>query len=227
MASASPPSVVDASFESMKLQVGARLQVSQRQMGRDTIYYSSLVGYVLNEFLLLRLPQENGMSVPMREGETLMVRVFCGLCVYSFTCEIETVFLTPRNYMHLSWPKSIKALALRKAMRVRVEIPVMVNSNATAVLSDLSVTGAQLTAESPLAQVGERMSVEFSFNIKPTNQEVKMQIDATVRSVKQRIGRAGDPVLVDHGIFFEGLGGNEVVMLQNYVYELLLENKGL
>ena len=215
------------SFESMKLQVGMRLQMTQRTSGRDRVSYTALIGYVPNEFLLMRVPQENGLSIPVVEGETIRFRVFCGLSVYSFSSEVETIFLSPRNYMVLSFPREIAALALRRSMRVRVDMPVMLNSNATAVLSDLSVTGAQVTAEMQMACAGDRLSMAFSFRTKPANTEVRLQVDGVVQSVRQRPSREAEAGLVDHGVLFDSLGENDAVMLQNFVYEMLLENRGL
>jgi c-di-GMP-binding flagellar brake protein YcgR len=228
MASTSVPVAIPATFESMKLQIGTRLQMTQRAVGGERTSYTSLIGYVSNEYLMMRLPQENGLSVPLAEEEPLRFRIFTGLAVYTFSCVVETIFLAPRNYMVLSFPREIVGMNLRNSMRVRVELPVTINSNATAVISDLSTAGAQVTAEAALASVSEQISVSFAFRAKPSNSEIKLQTKAVVQSVRERrASREGEPSLVDHGLRFESLEGNDLVLLQNYVYEMLLENRGI
>lgn len=227
MASAGGPTPSPASFDSMKLQVGTRLQMTQRGLGGERTSFTSLLGYAPNEFLLMRLPQENGLSLPVAEDESIRFRVFSGLAVYIFSCTVETIFLSPRNYMVLSFPQEITGVSLRHSMRVRVDLPVMINSNATAVMSDLSVAGAQITSELPLARIGDRLSISFSFRAKPSNAEVRLQVTAGVQSVRERASREGAAPLIDHGLRFESLEGRELVLLQNYVYEMLLENRGI
>lgn len=215
-----------ASFESMQLQVGTRLQVRQQVAGAERVSYTSLIGYVPQEFLLLRLPQENGFSVPVAEGETLQLRVFSGTSVYSFACTVEVVFLTPRNYMILGFPGQVMSLTLRRDVRVPIDMPVMVNSNATAVLTDISASGAQVTAELPLAHVGERMSLGFSLRTSALREDVRVQLDAVVQSVRERpTQNPGEPALVDHGVQFPGLPSNDAMLLQNFVYESLLHKR--
>jgi hypothetical protein len=228
MASASGPGPTPATFESMKLQVGTRLQMTQRGGGGERTSYTTLIGYAGTEFLLMRLPQENGLSLPVAEEEEIRFRIFSGLSVYAFSCQVETIFLSPRNYMVLSFPRDIRSMKLRNSMRVRVDLPVMINSNATAVMSDLSVAGAQVTAELPLASIDDKISLTFSFRAKATNTDVKVQTTAVVQSVRERrVAREGEPPLVDHGLQFESLGDSERLMLQNYVYEMLLDNRGI
>lgn len=228
MASAHPPAPSPATFESMKLQVGTRLQMTQRGLGGERTSFTSLIGYAPNEFLLMRLPQENGLSLPVAEEETIRFRVFSGLAVYAFSCVVETIFLSPRSYMVLSFPKEITGMTLRSSMRVRVDLPVMINSNATAVMCDLSVAGAQVTSELALAQIGDQLSISFAFRSKASNTEVKLQTSAEVQSVRERRpAREGEPPLIDHGLRFKSLEGQELVLLQNYVYEMLLENRGI
>lgn len=228
MASASRPSATPASFDSMKLQVGSRLQMTQRGLGGERTSFTSLIGYAPGEFLLVRIPQENGLSLPVAEEESIRFRVFSGLGVYTFTCTVETIFLSPRNYMVLSFPKEIIGMTLRHSVRVRVDLPVVINSNATAVMSDLSTAGAQVTSELALADAGEQITVNFAFRAKPSNEEIRVQAKAEVQSVRSRHAvRQGEPALVDHGLRFKGLEGSELVLLQNYVYEMLLENRGI
>lgn len=216
-------------FEDMKLQVGTRLQLSLARNGKTT-YFSSLIGYVAGEYLLVKLPVERGLSVPMQEGERVTVRAFSGVSVYTFSCTIESVLHAPRYYMHLSFPQEIVATLLRQAARVKVNLPVEIRSTASnrdprfaATFFDLSITGAFVATEEELGATGDRISIAFTFRVQPTNQEVHISIDATICSCRRldaNVSGDGRVSLVHGaGIQFEGLSETEKFMLQHFLYE--------
>jgi len=224
------PARSEPSFEDIKLQVGARLQLILAR-SQKTVYYSSLIGYVAGEYLLVKVPIDHGLSVPIQEGEPLTVRVFSGVAVYTFKCVIESILLAPRYYMHLSFPKTVQATPLRDAARVKVNMPVEIkrataaqSPPTTATLSDLSVSGAFITAEGELGEPGDHISVAFAFRLQPTNQEVRIQTSATIRSCRVINGNdktnVKTPPLYGAGIRFNDISANELVMLQHFLYEV-------
>jgi c-di-GMP-binding flagellar brake protein YcgR len=217
------------SFEDMRIQVGARLQLVLER-NRQTLYYSSLIGYVAGEYLLVKLPIEHGLSVPMQEGERVIVRAFSGVAVYSFTCSIESVLLAPRYYMHLSFPKEIQATPLREAVRVKVNLPAEIQHTpathgapTAAALSDLSISGAFVAAGDELGAPGDRITIAFTFHVQPTNQEVHIRTAATICSCRRLDTSAktnGHAALVyGAGVHFDSITAMEQVMLQHYLYE--------
>jgi len=210
------------SFDAIKLQVGARLQIMLKRGSRQLIYYTSLIGYVSGEYLLMKIPFEHGLSVPMRAGEHVTLRVFSGMNVFAFVCNVESVFLSPRFYMHLSFPAEIKVTALRKAIRVKVDLPVQIK-DASGIITDISLDGAQITANSTLGEAGAKIALSFRFQIKPTNQEVLIETSATIRSVRELpAAEKGVPPRFSHGVLFDDIDPTNQVMLQNLVYESLL-----
>lgn len=212
------------SFDDIKLQVGTRLQIMLKRGARQLIYYTSLIGYVSGEYLLMKIPFEHGLSVPMQAGERVTLRVFSGMNVFTFVCNVESVFHSPRFYMHLTYPAEIKATALRKAVRVRVDLPVQIKgAPECGAITDISVDGAQITADSALGEVGATVPLSFTFKIKPTNQDVRLETSATIRSLRQLpAAKKGDPARFSHGVAFDDIDPTNQVMLQNLVYESLL-----
>ena len=212
------------SFDAIKLQVGARLQIMLKRGSRQLIYYTSLIGYVSGEYLLMKIPFEHGLSVPMRAGEHVTLRVFSGMNVFAFVCNVESVFLSPRFYMHLSFPAEIKVTALRKAIRVKVDLPVQIKGAAEhGIITDISLDGAQITASGALGALAAKIPLSFRFQIKPTNQEVLIETSATIRSVRELpAAEKGVPPRFSHGVLFDDIDPTNQVMLQNLVYESLL-----
>jgi c-di-GMP-binding flagellar brake protein YcgR len=208
----------------MKLQVGARLQLMLAR-SQKSVYYSSLIGWVPNEYLLVKIPIDHGLSVPIQEGEGVTVRVFSGVAVFTFQTNIESVLLAPRYYMHLSFPGKITATPLRGRRRVKVNLPVEVRSAATepktAALVDLSLSGAFIHSEGPLGEPGGKVSLAFAFRVQPTNQEVRIETEATICSCREFEANGQTPAPFTHGtgVLFKAIAPGEQVMLQNFLYE--------
>ena len=63
-----------AKFADMKFQVGQRVQLIQD--GKSTHkHYTNVIGWVENEFLMLRVPQDDGWIVHLSEGMNVEVRL--------------------------------------------------------------------------------------------------------------------------------------------------------
>ena len=212
------------SFDDIKLQVGTRLQIMLKRGARQVIYYTTLIGYVSGEYLLMKIPFEHGLSVPILAGEHVTLRVFSGMNVFTFVCTLESVYLSPRFYMHLTFPVEIQATALRKAVRVRVDLPVQIKgATQGGSITDISVDGAQITADSALGEVDAKLALSFTFQIKPTNQDVRLETSATIRSLRELPAAKKDaPARFSHGVSFDDIDPTNQVMLQNLVYESLL-----
>lgn len=216
-------------FDDMKLQVGAKLQLSLRRNPK-TIYYPALIGWVHGEYVLLKIPFDHGLAVPMLEGEEVFVRVFSGVSVFTFASMVESLQLNPRYQMYLHFPKEIQAIPLRSAPRVPVDLPVQVRAGSrpepfNARLTDLSISGAMITADNEFGKPGDAISLAFSFRVQPTNQEVHIDAHATIRSCQQLHGNLPDKqngtITFSYGIgiHFEDIAPDNQLMLQHYVYE--------
>lgn len=211
-------------FDDIKLQVGARLQIMLKRGAQQCIYYTTLIGYVSGEYLLMKIPFQHGLSVPMQPGEHVTLRVFSGINVFAFSCDVDTVFIGPRFYMHLTFPEKIQTTALRKAVRVKVDLPVQFKGAETSgFITDISVDGAQITSDCALGEAAAKILLSFTFQIKPTNQEVRIETSATIRSVRALPAASkGAPARFSHGVLFDDIDPANQVMLQNLVYESLL-----
>jgi len=208
-----------ATFKEINPQVGARLQMTLQHGGKPLIYYTELIGYIDGEYLIIKMPFENGLSIQIQIGEQITLRIFAGVDVFTLTCRVKTVFKAPHYYMHLSFPTDIQTIALRGAVRAKVNLPVQVNGVA-GFISDISVAGAAIVADSALGQPNEDTLISFDFPIKPSNQSAHINTSATIRSVQQLPNKKKDaPPKFTHGISFHELDLTSQVMLQNLVYE--------
>jgi c-di-GMP-binding flagellar brake protein YcgR len=221
----------DFEFETMNLQVGVRLQVMTHRHLKPAQYFSTLIGYVKDEYLIIKIPTENGAPIPMSEGEPLTIRVFSGVNVCSFACSVERVFPRPLSYVHLSFPTSIQGTSLRGAMRVRAEIAARVSapgSDAAPVackLTNVSVTGARVESTYRLPPDSEILTLAFTLATPPANDEVPVETLAAVRNMTVARPAPDKPDVYSYGVQFIDLDPVHYTLLQNMTYEALLADR--
>ena len=215
-------------FESMNLQVGTRLQLITHRRIKPVQHFSSLIGYLKDEYIILKIPMENGAPIALAEGERLTIRVFSGIKVCSFACTVERVFMRPLFYVHVSFPKSVQGTSLRTAMRVKVDLPARLGGEDHAgqqecTIVNLSVSGALVESRSRLPQDDEALTLQFTLNAPPDNQEVRVATRAAIRNVN--VVQAGDGESFTYGLQFTALEAGHYTLLQNMTYEALLADR--
>jgi c-di-GMP-binding flagellar brake protein YcgR len=216
-------------FEAMNLQVGGRLQFITHRQVKPVEHFSTLIGWVKDEYLIVKIPVEQGLPIPLVEGERLTIRVFSGVNVCSFACTVERVFGRPLLYAHLSFPTSIQGTSLRTAMRVKVDIPVQVSPGgsqapANCHLVNLSVTGALIESPRKLP-VENDVTLQFTLVAPPGNQEVRVSTRAEIRNTNVAKPVSGPHEVFTYGVQFIELDPVHYTLLQNLTYEALLADR--
>jgi c-di-GMP-binding flagellar brake protein YcgR len=218
-------------FEAMNLQVGVRLQLITQRHLKPVPYFSALVGFVRDEYLIVKVPIVNGTPVGLVEGERITIRVFSGTNVCSFACTVERVFDRPLLYVHVSFPDTIQGTSLRAAMRVKVDIPAKVlpsRPDAPTVdcsLTNVSVNGARIEALRSLMEEGGEITLEFAV-VPPTyDREVRVRVCAAVRNVSTLRRESDGAEVFVYGVQFLDLNPVHHTVLQNLTYEVLLTDR--
>jgi c-di-GMP-binding flagellar brake protein YcgR len=218
-------------FESMHLQVGVRLQFITHRTLKPVQHFSTLIGWLKDEYLIVKMPMDNGAPIALVEGERVTIRVFSGIHVCSFACTVERVFGRPLSYVHISFPRSIQGTSLRTAIRVKVDIPariVPVNGTVPAadcLMTNLSVSGARIESQKSLPQDEEEFDLEFVLLAPPNNQEVRVRARSTVRNISALSTGAEQAEGFAYGVQFSGLNPAHYTLLQNLTYEALLADR--
>jgi c-di-GMP-binding flagellar brake protein YcgR len=220
----------DYDFETMNLQVGTRLQLITHRGIKPVQHFSALIGYIKDEYIILKIPMENGAPIALAEGERLTIRVFSGVKVCSFTCTVERIFGRPLLYVHVSFPKTIQGTSLRTAMRVKVDLPAHLVGKGThgrplpCTILNLSVSGALVVSTGKLAVDQEPIALEFMLKAPPDDQEVRISAHAAIRNVN--VSKAPDETdLFTYGMQFIDLDAGHYTLLQNMTYEALLADR--
>jgi c-di-GMP-binding flagellar brake protein YcgR len=220
----------DFNFESMNLQVGMRLQFITYRRIKPVQYFSTLIGWVKDEYLIVKMPFDSGAPIPLTEGERLTIRVFSGVNVCSFACTVERIFGRPLLYVHLSFPTSIQGTPLRAAMRVKVDLPARIGAGQGAapidcLLANISVNGARIeTRHGMLQELGE-MTLEFNLVAPPGNQEVNVRTRVAIRNITPVRADEAQAEVFAYGLQFIDLDPVHYTLLQNLTYEALLADR--
>jgi c-di-GMP-binding flagellar brake protein YcgR len=225
------PKPQEFEFESMNLQVGIRLQFITHRTLKPVQHYSTLIGWVKDEYMIVKLPLDNGAPIALVEGERVTMRVFSGIHVCSFACTVERIFTRPLLYVHISFPRSIQGTSLRTAMRVKVDIPahiIPVSGSVPPVdclVTNLSVNGARIESKISLPQDEEEFDLEFILHAPPNHQEVRVRARAAVRNISSLSTGTEPAEGFAYGVQFAGLNPAHYTLLQNLTYEALLADR--
>jgi c-di-GMP-binding flagellar brake protein YcgR len=227
----SGPQAREYDFEAMHLQVGSRLQLITHRGFKPVQHFSTLIGYVKDEYMIVKIPADNGAPISLTEGEKLTIRVFSGVTVCSFDCTVERVFGRPLLYAHITFPRSIQGTSLRAAMRVKADIAAKITgarAGSVAVactLVNLSVTGALVESRQKLAQDNEVVTLAFELVAQPGNYQVDVSTRATIRNVNLPTPAADQAQVFTYGVQFIDLDPNHYALLQNMTYEALIADR--
>lgn len=217
-------------FADMGLKVGDRIQLQPpAQLGAER-HIVRLIGYLEPVSVLVSAPMVHGMRLPLREDETVVARVFSGQNAFGFTCSVRRVCKVPFDYLHLSFPQEIQGAIIRKSPRIRVKIIASVvdpdqdgAEPVPAMISNLSATGARIDMRKPFGKSGQRLRLSFRVNLH--GMEVFLTANAVIRSLIRDDGTsdAGQPATVHHGVEFQELQSNDVMILQSLIYQKMIE----
>lgn len=219
--SEAPPEPLKAKFSDMDLRVGQRVQLIQD--GSETKkHYTNVIGYVENEFLMLRVPKEDGWIVHLSEGMKVEVRLFSGLSIFTFKSHINTMLLNPRNYMLLSFPKDIEETPMRAHLRVRTSLPVDILASPTGVpktqdyrLNDLSGGGASIMGPVELGKVEDTLKIGLQFELQSTGKTEQVELEGTIQHIEpvHPNNQVDATPMYLHGIQFKELDARVILLV--------------
>ena len=148
--------------------------------------------------------------------------------IFGFTSSVLHVCSTPYPYLHLSYPEEMEQITVRKAQRVRVKLFASAkNSNPEfqsekprpVTVVDISTSGAQVIADQPLGDVGDRL--QLNCLIKVGTSEKLLAIPALLRNVHLEDDRWSESY--SHGMQFELIDQQDIFPLHGFVYEQIVK----
>jgi hypothetical protein len=214
------------SFDAIKLMPGDALQLQPLLEGQTERFSVNVIGVMKPKSLLVTAPVVDGKLIFVRDGQTYLVRAFSGLNVCAFKARILKSQLQPFPYLHLSYPDSVQAMRIRKAMRAPANIIVAVHDTeagrqtGAGKIIDLSVGGARMY--SPMKVGVKDQSIWLSFKVMLGDMEEYVKTPAVIRAVSEEDDEQGKRMNV-FGLQFGELGQSQRLIIMNLVYQHLLK----
>jgi c-di-GMP-binding flagellar brake protein YcgR len=214
--------------QDLKLQVGDTLQL---QFGGDDPtrrYYTRVIGYLPGKSLIITTPKRDGKVMMVREGQTAVARLASGNAVYAFNARVLISSLKPYPYLHLSYPKELEHIVVRRAHRTRANLVGTVQTEGaneqtpsrSATIVDISTTGALILCPERIGEVEDLITVSTRLTVGEVTEY--LTLPAVIRSVREDKGEGGR-VIFAHGVEFKILDQHDSVVLHGYVYERLIK----
>jgi c-di-GMP-binding flagellar brake protein YcgR len=214
------------SFDAVKLMPGDALQLQSLLEGQTDRFTVHVIGVMKPKSVLVTAPLLDGKLIFVRDGQTYLVRAFSGLNVCAFKAKVLKAQLQPFPYLHLSYPDSVQAMRIRKAMRAPASIIVAVQTSeegrqtGAGKLMDISVGGAKMLSPMPLGHKGDSLWLSFKVTLGDMEEYVKTPI--VLRSVGEEEDDQGKR-MKSYGVQFGELGQSQRLIIMNLVYQHLLK----
>lgn len=207
----------ETGFEALRLRPGAALQL--QDPGTGATHGVKFIGALKGKSLLLTLPTVNGQGMKVQTGQSFVIRGFTGKHAYAFESRVLMVQPHPYAYLHLSYPASITAKIVRKALRVRAGLPATVTPRTggqaiAATIVDLSATGAMIDSSTSPGAVSDVVSLAFPIAF--DNITANLNISAVIRSIKK--SETDDSMQT--GLEFDNIEHNDDLILRCFTYSI-------
>ena len=220
----------------LALDIGDILQLQFLGEDSETRYYVKVVGYLEDRSLLVTTPQSHGKMMRVREGQPLAARMMAGNDLLGFTVSVLRSCSVPYAYLHLSYPKDLQSVTVRKALRITLNMPATAQACCTGtegvntevetrkvLIRDMSTTGALLAADAPLVETGNCLAVSVDLDVAGAREQLTFTV--MVRNIKVEPAQEnGKPSLFLHGVEFQFSDRRESVLLHAFVYEQIVHN---
>lgn len=223
------PKTSTTSFISQSLQVGSKVQLVLDAARGRSLLPSSLLGYLENQFVLVKLPfAANGAPVSLYESETLAARVFTGTSVCTFDATVLRCELHPFYCMHLSFPAEVGNVKLRDALRIQTNFPCMVESKSAALqgnVVNLSTSGALIQANSAIVAIDDAVNLVFPLGTASDAGVSNVKLKAVVHSVRNYAADDSPSTAIQFGVQFTDVSADDQLALHAYAYNILLMDR--
>lgn len=210
-------------LEATKIRVGDVLQMQSSADAPRLLV--KLIGYLKNRGLVVTQPESAGELIMLKEGQSFIIRFFSGQNAYAFTSVVARQTSVPFPHLHLSYPREVRGLEIRKDSRIDVELiaaTLMTDGSeqrsGAGKIINLSRGGAAMRAKSPMGAKGQTINVKFKIAINEMQSYVVF--DSIIRTLEQDPADPAMPYL--HGLQFLNAEPNMSLALAAFVYQKIV-----
>ncbi len=211
-----PSQTVDA--DRLRLNVGDILHIQIAGSQDETQYSVRYLGALKGQSLMVTLPLVNGEPIWMKPGGSYIFRTLSGMHVFAFTTKVLKARSKPFAYAHFTYPTALQARQVRRAARVKLNLPIMVRrpdgQQVAATLLDLSLIGLLLEASEPLGAIGDSLDIELPIALDEVNKRLSLKV--TLRN-SASLGTGPEKAPVRAGLEFGRLDNDDTLLLHYFI----------
>lgn len=208
-------------LDQVKLNIGDSIQLQVQSETDNSRYYVTLVGYLVGQSVIVTTPTLDGNLLLMREGQSFVVRLFCGKSAYAFTSLIKKVTNSPFPHLHLTYPKEVRGIVVRGSARAQANIichaTVEGGAGIACVARDISMGGALLAAKEQMGSTGEKMLLKLRVIVSEV--EHLLTLSCVIRSINIATPNVSNTPSILHGVSFENPSPQDKLVITALLYQ--------
>jgi c-di-GMP-binding flagellar brake protein YcgR len=209
---------------SLKLNIGDAVQLQDFSSDKNRAYVK-LIGFFSKRSVLVSHPKHEDKLTFVKEGQSFLVRGFSGTKTYEFNSNVISVSLAPYPYLHLTYPPQVKTTQMRGAVRIKIKLVCSVEvkdsgQKVSAIVEDMSISGARVHASKPFGKVGDEVSVGLRMKVDDDYQV--FLVNSVIRNVHAETDSQTGEHFVMHGLQFIQTVSVDLMMLQNFIYKSMV-----
>ncbi|MCW9030607.1 MAG: flagellar brake protein [Gammaproteobacteria bacterium] len=208
----------------LRQNVGDTLQLQFSPNKKDERFYVKLIGFLENKSILVTTPRSDGVPLRIPAEQKFIVRMISGNSAQGFSAQAIHATSHPYPHLHLTYPKDLESITVRKAERVNCKLIVTVQNveseNTTddgrsASMQDISTAGSQLLSNDTLGEVGDTITINSKVTVADIEQYLTIS-GKIRRAVEKENSKSGK---YEYGIEFILLEDKDKLLLHGFVYE--------
>lgn len=213
-------------MEDLDINIGMSLNMQLLVGGSTRRHDVNVIGYLKGDSLLVTMPRENGALAKIFPHDEYIVRYFKGKSIFAFKTKIVHVAKIPYYYLHLEYPSTVEKVEIRQAERIRISLTAQTLAGGEkhwSVIRDISAGGALVVINEDIARPGDH--IELFFDLKIGDIEREVHLVALVRNSRPGTNETTGKPEYCYGVEFIDPSEHDVVFVQGFVYEQLLNNR--
>ena len=211
-----------------KLQIGDTLQLQNAPPSTNADRYAvRVIGYLPDKSAVTTTPKKDGRVLLIREGQRFAVRVLNRDTVVGFNTRVLVSASKPYPHLHLAYPGAVETRVVRNAQRVVTEIQAQIRNTEMpdeeacyypAIVLDISLTGARLRCQEPLAEVDDILQINLMIEVCDSQELLRMLVDVVSVNLREKESdETGNVTAYIYGVAFRSLNRIQKLLLYAYV----------
>ncbi len=208
-------------FSDTAVRPGDALNIDRSQDGSRCM--ARMIGYFKGKSIVISVPADEQGLIYLKEGESIVVKVFSGKHVLVFPAIVLAVPTKPYPHIHLSYPSVVTGFVVRKTERASVRLITAIEMGGdpiTGVITDLSTGGVSFVTRN--AEVKPHTEAVLNFKLQLAESTFIMKLHCVVRAVRGIQSEVLEGA-TGYGAQFKELSAEDILIVGLFVAQKMAE----